>query len=62
MEAGRDDLVLGAKYPEKVFLVGQMADHPTNTIHWPKPAAGVFIFDTLQATEKLAARKAQLGH
>jgi hypothetical protein len=45
-------------YPVAVFLVGEMADHPTDAVHRHQAADGVFFGDTLQAADELAAGKA----
>jgi hypothetical protein len=44
-----------------VLLVGEVAHHPADAIHWHQASDGILFSDTLQATNEFTAGKAQLG-
>jgi hypothetical protein len=40
-----------------MFLIGQMTDHPADTVHGIETLARIFVIQSFQAALQLAARK-----
>src|SRR6266851_9851734 len=59
---GHERYALGA--PEKVFLLlpGEMADVPTDAVHWQNAPPGICVVHAFESALEFAAREPELRH